>query len=176
MRVKILKEAGYNEALLGLSLSYNRDPFKMHNVAQTLASLGRGHSKFKEFIQVWIDVTAPLSWWKQMATYRHTSVQSESTMHTLKKKELTQENFEVPIPNEYLQYLNSCIKEDSPIEILGNLLPDGFLQRRIICTNYMSISNMIIQRKNHKLPQWQTFCNEMKNLEHYDLLGVVEYI
>lgn len=172
MKVKILKESGYEEALLGLSLSYNKDPKDMHSVAVKLAPLGRGHSKFKEFIQVWIDVTAPLSWWKQMATYRFTSVQSESTMHTLGKYGLTQEHFEKPINPSYLNYLNSCISGKIPLEELSEMIPQGFLQRRIICTNYMSISNMILQRRNHKLSQWKSFCEAMKSLEHYELLGV----
>lgn len=172
MNVEIVNEYGFKEAMLGLSLSYNRDPSDMPEVAKKLASLNRGHSKFKEFIMVWLDVKAPLDWWKQMATYRHTSVQSESTMHTLMKSRLTQEHFEAPIPKSYLDYLNSCIDGNAPLEFVSKMLPQGFLQRRLICLNYMCLSNIIIQRRNHKLPEWRMFCEKMKQLEHYELLGV----
>ena len=54
---------------------------------------------------------------------------------------------------------------------LKSLLPECFLQRRIVNLNYMSLRNIIKQRENHKLLEWKSFCQYMKdNCEHYDLL------
>ena len=139
MRVKILREAGYDEVLLGLSLSFNRSVEGMPQVAQRLCDKDDGHNKFLESIVVWLDITAPRYWWQQEATYRiGITRQSESTMHTILRKELTAQDFINSIPVQTLDRLNKLIK-DELFEQLKNELPEGFLQRRIICTNYKGI-------------------------------------
>lgn len=160
MNVKILNEAGYNEALIGLSLSYNVTNLEsMADIAQKLAGKDGGHNKFLESMVVWIDIDAPRYWWSQFDTYRTgTSKQSESTMHTILKRPLVQEDFESPIALAVLQYVNSLIMAKQFDEI-KNMLPEGFLQRRIVCTNYKVLRCMYKQRFTHKLPQWQKFCN-----------------
>jgi hypothetical protein len=171
MKIKILKEEGYNEALLGISLSRNQPLENMPHVAEILHNKDGGHNKFLESISVWLDITAPRYWWQQEATYRiGTTTQSESTMYTILKRELVQEDFENPISSIILTEINKMIKEGN-FEDVKNNLPEGFLQRRIICTNYKTLRNMILQRKNHKLSQWKYFCNHLlENLEHKDLL------
>jgi len=99
MKVKILDERGYDWALLGLSLSFEQDPADMPRVAQKLAFRGDGHNKFLESIVLWLDITAPRYWWQQFDTYRAgVSKQSASTMHTMTRRALTQEDFEHSIP------------------------------------------------------------------------------
>ena len=39
----------------------------------------------------------------------------------------------------------------------GIMLPEGFLQRRIVNFSYAAFANMIRQRRNHRLPQWRYF-------------------
>ena len=64
MEVKILKECGYEEAIYGLSLSYNvTDLKKMRKVADNLAHKEGGHNKFLESIILWIEIDAPRYWW-----------------------------------------------------------------------------------------------------------------
>ena len=83
MNVTVLNEAGYQEALLGLSLSYEQSLDKMPAVAERLAQRDNGHNKFLESIVVWLDVIAPRYWWQEFDTYRiGVSKQSSSTMHT----------------------------------------------------------------------------------------------
>ena len=175
MEVKILKESGFEEAMLGLSLSYNKPVDLMPTVAEKLAPVGVGHNKFLESMCVWIDIRAPLDFWIQYDTYRiFMSKQSESTMHTLKRRRLRQEDFEGGIDVAYLAHLNSCIDGNIPIDVLKKKLPCGFLQRRIVCTNYKTLQNIIRQRSKHKLPQWQVFCETMRSLEHYSMISVDE--
>ena len=50
MKVKILKEYGYEEALLGISLSYNASLDRMPATAIRLANKDKGHNKFLESI------------------------------------------------------------------------------------------------------------------------------
>ena len=168
MEIKILEEAGFECAMKGLSLSYNKDPKDMEEVASKLSRLGKGHGKFLESMVVWLEVTAPLDFHIQLDTYRvGMTKQSESTMHTLKNRLLIQEDFEVNIPNSYLTYLNSCIEGNAPIEFLKKMLPCGFLQKRILCTNYMTLRNIIVQRSKHKLPEWKSFIQALEGLKYY---------
>lgn len=161
MKVTVLREAGVDEALLGLSLSYNQQPDKMKAVADRLAHKGGGESKFLESIAVWIDITAPRYWWAQFSTYRiGTSCQSESTMHTLMSRHLTQDDFEYAVPDVILNILNGYI-DRKIFNVLKGMLPEAFLQRRIVCTNYATLQRIINQRKNHRLVEWPFFCNEI---------------
>lgn len=161
MKVKILKEDGYKEAMLGLSLSYGTDKEKAESTAIRLYTKDGGHNKFLESIVVWLDITAPRYFWQQFDTYRiGVTKQSESTMHTILKRELTQLDFEDPIKPIILSNLNDRIQKKE-FDQIKNELPEGFLQRRIICTNIKTLRNIIAQRKHHKLALWQQFCAEI---------------
>ena len=171
MQVEVLDEYGYKYALLGTSLSRNQPVENMPKVCERLSSLNGGHNKNLEFIAVWIDITAPRYFWQQLATYRvGNSWLSESTMYTITKHELAQDDFENPIDENILNLLNDMIRKGDFKEIKNNL-PEGFLQRRIMVTNYKALRNIIEQRKNHKLEQWHYFCNSILNqVEHPELL------
>ncbi|MFA5203625.1 MAG: hypothetical protein WC708_04390 [Lentisphaeria bacterium] len=161
MKVQILREAGYEEAMLGLSLSYERDPAGMPAVMERLFDKGGGHNKFLESMVVWLDVVAPRHFWQQFDTYRTgMTKQSGSTMHTLTRRPLGQEDFDRPLPPETLLRLNALVAEKQ-LEELKNELPEGFLQRRILCTNYMTLRNIVAQRKTHRNPAWRVFCTEL---------------
>lgn len=172
MQVKILTERGYDEAMLGLSLSYNQPTERMPTVTGKLLKTGRdGEKKFLEFISVWLDITAPRYWWQQFDTYRiGVSRQSESTMHTILRKPLEQGDFAQPIPEVFLGTLNHLIRERE-FTLVKNLLPEGFLQRRIVCTNYGALVRIFGQRHDHRLAEWQMFCAAIREqAEHPELL------
>ncbi len=175
MKVQVLREAGYEEALLGLSLSYNQPIEKMSRVADRLYCHDDGHNKFLESIVVWLDVAAPRYWWQQFDTYRvGMTKQSESTMHTLMKRPLTQEDFEHPIHTATLEHLNDLIAARD-FETVKVELPEGFLQRRVVCTNYKVLRHIINQRLRHRLPEWAFFCQEVAaRLHHGDYVKPVE--
>lgn len=173
MKINIIEEHGFESAMIGLARSFNQDVAKMPKVALTLSPKDLGHNKFLESMVVWFDVEAPRFWWSEFDTYRvGITKQSDSTMHTIKRQPLTQENFEYRINEMYLEYLNKEIKANIDIEIIKNDLPDGFLQGRTVCTNYKVLRNIILQRRNHKLPQWPLFCDYMmNNLQYVEYLG-----
>ena len=168
MKVTILREAGHEEAMLGLSLSYNADPERMAARADRLSRTdpAGGELKFLESIAVWLDITAPRYWWQQMATYRiGTSTSSESTMHTLTRKTLETHHFEGGVDDTILNALNGAIRMND-FDYAKRHLPESFLQRRIVATNYKTILHIIRQRHDHKLSEWQDFCLAMRGLEH----------
>lgn len=60
----------------------------------TLRNAGTDHRKFMRMITVYLDITAPLYWWKEFDTYKvGTVVNSCSTMHKIAAKEFTLEDF-----------------------------------------------------------------------------------
>ena len=171
MNVRLLEEHGHDSALLGLSMSYNQDPERMDSVAGRLCFKGDGHNKFLESIVVWLDVDAPRYFWQQFDTYRAgVSKQSQSTMHTMTSRTLRQEDFASPIPAAHLAHLNRLI-EEKDWEAVKHDLPESFLQRRVVCLNYMALQRMIRQRSSHRLAEWRSFIDAvLRQVKHPEWL------
>ena len=65
-----------------------------HSLMMKLRNAGTDHRKFMRMIVVYVDITAPLYWWKEFDTYKvGTVANSCSTMHCIHKKEFTLEDF-----------------------------------------------------------------------------------
>lgn len=59
-----------------------------------LRNAGTDHRKFMRMITVYLDITAPLYWWKEFDTYKvGTVANSCSTMHKIAAREFTLEDF-----------------------------------------------------------------------------------
>lgn len=59
-----------------------------------LRNAGTDHRKFMRMITVYLDITAPLYWWKEFDTYKiGTVANSCSTMHKIAAKEFTLDDF-----------------------------------------------------------------------------------
>lgn len=72
--------------------------FKMgvndHDLLMRLCNAGTDHRKFMRMIVVYVDILAPLYWWKEFDTYKiGTVANSCSTMHKIAAKEFTLEDF-----------------------------------------------------------------------------------
>ena len=65
-----------------------------HKLMMRLRNAGTDHRKFMRMITVYLDITAPLYWWKEFDTYKvGTVANSCSTMHRIHAKEFTLEDF-----------------------------------------------------------------------------------
>ena len=166
-----IEEAGFNSAMIGLSLNKNQPIDKMYDVAKKLCNKDGGHNKFLEHIIIWLEVKAPRYWWQDADTYRISSKQSESTNHTILKKPLIASNFEdSDISENYLKELNDYIV-NKEFKLLKKKLPEGFLQTREWCMSYKTLANIIMQRKTHILPNWQKFIKDvMYQISYPELL------
>lgn len=87
-----------------------------------LRNAGTDHRKFMRMITVYLDITAPLYWWKEFDTYKvGTVANSCSTMHKIAEKEFTPEDFS----HEHLM----SIANDDPCDALflegTNIRVDG---------------------------------------------------
>lgn len=77
-----------------------------YTLMKKLRDGGPVHAKYRRMITVYLDITAPLYWWKEFDTYKvGTVVNSCSTMHKIAAKEFTMEDFScehlgVPVPAE----------------------------------------------------------------------------
>ena len=94
-----------------------------HDLMMRLANGGPVHAKYRRMIPVWVTLTAPLYWWKEMDTYKiGTVANSCSTMHKIQAKEFTLEDFSC----EHLRKTSElCLKEDVIAEL--NFWRDIFL-------------------------------------------------
>lgn len=189
MKVTVLKEAGYEEALRGLSYSFKMrdlpvEPWwdtqypRAKKRAVTLAHRQGGHNKFLESITVWLDIEAPRAWWSEFDTYRvGTTKQSESTMHTLSKRAPNSEDFEEGTTSEtILAFQKAWEQHKGDVTSLKMNLPEGFLQRRLVVTNYKVLQNIVYQRRNHRLKQWAQFCEQLQSCLEYPEFLDREYV
>ena len=154
-----------------------------------LVRAGSDHSKFMRMINVTMDVTAPLYWWKEYDTYKvGTVANSCSTMHTIHKKEFEIADFShehlvgsaegalmIVIDtlnmyrNLFLTTSNSEEKKEYWWQLI-QLLPTSFNQKRTIQLNYQVLRNIYHARKNHKLDEWRYFCTMIEKLPYSDLI------
>lgn len=163
---------------------------------RTLSKAGNDHAKFLRMIVVTMDITAPLYWWKEFDTYKvGTVTNSCSTMHKIHDKRFEREDFSIEHiencaypkcelnPNGEAHWM-VCM--DNVIASLNvarelflqtgdkkywwqmiQLLPSSYNQKRTIQLNYQVLKNMYFARKNHKLDEWHTFCEEIEKLPYF---------
>ncbi len=141
-----------------------------------LANSGPDHRKFLRMITVYMDITAPLYWWKEYDTYKvGTVANSCSTMHKLAAKEFTIDDFSHDHLNETsTKFLEAIIDELNRNRELYlktkdkdiwwqmiQLLPSSYNQTRTVMVNYEVLRNMYSSRHMHKLDEWRYFCKDI---------------
>ncbi len=98
-----------------------------HDLMMRLSAGGSTHAKYRRMITVYVDITAPLYWWKEFDTYKvGTVANSCSTMHKIAAKEFTLEDFS----HEHLGVYIPAEKNDGE-ECFQNLWIDDILPRVI---------------------------------------------
>ena len=162
-----------------------------HDLMMRLRNAGTDHRKFMRMITVYVDITAPLYWWKEFDTYKvGTVANSCSTMHKIHAKEFTIEDFshehliddksaEV-LGLEYLEFLIGGLNKHRKQYLetkdkkywwqMIQLLPTSYNQRRTVMLNYEVLANIYKSRKNHKLDEWHNFCNFIESLPYSEII------
>lgn len=161
-----------------------------------LARQGPVHGKYRRMIVVYVDITAPLYWWKQFDTYQVGTVKNScSTMHKIHAKEFTLEDFS----SEYLICWGDVEKEvlvamKGVLDALNfarnkyletkderywyqmiQLLPNSYNQKRTVMLNYEVLANIYQYRWNHKLDEWREFCVWIDSLPYSDIIACSSY-
>jgi len=159
------------------------------NLMTRLRNAGTDHRKFMRMIAVYVDITAPLYWWKEFDTYKvGTVANSCSTMHKIAEKEFTIEDFSCEhLGNSWLVHLKETIKllneardayhwcnTDAKKEWwwqMIQLLPSSYNQKRTVMLNYEVLANIYKSRNNHKLDEWSVgFMDWIKSLPYFELI------
>jgi hypothetical protein len=165
--------------------------FNDFDLMTRLRNAGTDHRKFMRMITTYVDITAPLYWWKEFDTYKvGTVANSCSTMHKIHAKEFTLEDFSC----EHIGDVSNCdpmyyaalegvimalnearhcfldTKDKKYWWQMIQLLPSSYNQRRTIMLNYEALANMYKSRRNHKLDEWHTFCNWIESLPYSELI------
>ena len=150
-----------------------------------LVAAGTDHRKFMRMINVTMDITAPLYWWKEFDTYKVGTVRNScSTMHKIHAKEFMLDDFShehlcdnsIKVLEKVIETLNLerenylATNDKQYWHQLIQLLPSSYNQHATVQLNYEVLANMYKSRKNHKLDEWREFCKEIQKLPHSDLI------
>ena len=185
MQVNVIRVEGLDISCEAVRLSFNSESDEKEVVTSNGVDLwkdnvelmkrlivsGDSHSKTMRMATVWLDITMPRYWWSEFDTYKQGTVaMSESTAHKLKdrlkKREITEEDFEHTNKNEaglawIIDEMTDMVDGECSLEELKQMLPESFLQRRIVCTNYQTLRHIYFDRRNHRLPIWHKFLDEL---------------
>ena len=161
---------------------------------RNLAKAGSDHAKYLRMINVTVDITAPLYWWKEFDTYKvGTVANSCSTMHKIHEKEFDMFDFsfghligkgedltcygaEWFTPLDILQLtidtLNGArerfleTKDKKYWWQMIQLLPSSYNQKRTVQLNYQVLKAMD-SREFHKLDEWREFIRWRNELPYF---------
>ena len=110
---------------------------------QTLVKRGDEHAKVVRGINVWARITAPVYWWCEEETYRagHERLASESTMH-----------------------IDCRGLSGSELQEAKSAIPMGKELTKVDMFSYQTLRRIVVQRHNHRLPEWHEFVDWIKTL------------
>ncbi len=181
-------EKSDSECDIGRVINIGKNDWDLMN---RLRNAGTDHRKFMRMITVYVDITAPLYWWKEFDTYKvGTVANSCSTMHKIADKKFRFSDFSCEhignVPNKDVSYYRAL---DYTIMVLNDarqkylethdkaywwqmiqLLPTSYNQKRTVMLNYEVLANIYKSRNNHKLDEWRDFCNWIEELPHSELI------
>lgn len=110
---------------------------------ETLVKNGDEHAKVLRGMVVYLAITAPIWFYRELETYRvgRERLSSESTMH-IECRGLSGEELE-------------SAKDEIPM---------GHIQRTVDMYSYQTLRRIYFQRKDHRLPMWHDFCSFIETL------------
>lgn len=190
----------YNQCDECYSLDYYSVGANDHKLMTALAKGGPVHAKYRRMITVYLDITAPLYWWKEFDTYKvGTVANSCSTMHKLHAYNIFREDCSCEkLSARSLRALDTVLEEINfwrEIYINGGnvdlengryrifeprdkyaweqmiqLLPSNYNQKRTVMLNYEVLVGMYKHRKAHKLDEWRSLCKWIESLPYSGLI------
>lgn len=174
-----------------------KDLSRAHRLSAASDNGNGAHGQYLTGIRVSFDLTFSVKAWTEAERYRFLEfVTSQSTMHRITKFNLDTAYMKyvdsrivdiikekVSIYNEILEDYNlhkdneneewkRIMKEHLDrlyLEILYSN-PCGFRLTARMTTNYRCLKNIYIQRKNHRLPEWQELCDWITTLPYFEEL------
>lgn len=152
---------------------------KITNVTKKLGSVptGTGHDNFLKGIIVQFDLTMTPKMSVELERYHFIDfVSSQSTMHRITKFDLDKIYIKYVDPRvidimkqkveEYNQLEDEKQKKEKYLELLYTN-PCGMYLTARMTTNYQQLKTIYQQRRTHRLPEWQEFCDWVETLPHF---------
>ncbi len=181
---------GLSDALKGsrypmaTDLSDISDKLDENRLRLAQCALGEGHDNFLNGIIVQFDLTFTNKAWVEAERYHFLDfVSSQSTMHRITRFDLDKSYIEyvdermIAIMKEKVAEYNELLKKDKNDPRLKELYlkilysnPCGFKLTAKMTTNYRQLKTIYKQRRNHRLPEWQMFCDWVLTLPHAELI------
>lgn len=146
------------------------------DLMKRLFKAGTDHRKFMRMIVAYMDINAPLYWWKEFDTYKVGTVRNScSTMHKIHTKEFILSDFSLDNMDDISIKTFMSIIERLNLErkhfIQTNdkqhwwniiqMLPSSYNQKATVMISYEALANMYFARKEHKQDEWREFCKIM---------------
>lgn len=142
-----------------------------------LVKAGPSHRKFMRMIVVYMDICAPLYWWKEFDTYKVGSVSNScSTMHKITAKKFEREDFSTDKLTDFdcLDNIIVSLNKNRDLYLktmdkkywwqIIQTLPSSYNQKRTVMLSYEVLHKMYNERNYHKLDEWRSFCKKIHEL------------
>ena len=191
IEIKLLKPADFRDTLNAMRLPFADNPNlsqlqaeystksmtkKDLDLLSKLVKAGPDHAKSIRGAWVTLAIKAPRGFWVEMDTYciGRQPLSSTSTMHKLTSRDLTKEDFD-GIREDYLLMINNVrydpgLSKTETLLVMKKMLPESYLQTKVVQFNYQSLRNIYKQRHNHRLPEWREFCRFIEGLDYAEEL------
>lgn len=141
---------------------------------------GTGHDQFLTGIIAQFDLTFTVKAWTEAERYHFLDfISSQSTMHRISKFDLDNQYIDyvdermIPIMNELKDKYNETKDKEDYLRLLYSN-PCGFKLTAAMTTNYRQLKTIYQQRKNHRLPEWKTFCAQLEEFPYFEELCLEE--
>lgn len=148
--------------------------------------IGTGHSNYQKGIVVQFDLTMTPKMSVELERYHFIDfVSSQSTMHKITKFDLDKSYISyvdercIDVIKELVDEYNNLTVSEDAVEYRKQLYlkilysnPCGMLLKARMTTNYLQLKTIYQQRRNHRLPEWQEFCDWCETLPHFKELCI----
>lgn len=142
--------------------------------------VGAAHDQFLTGCLVQFDLTFTVKAWVEAERYHFFDfISSQSTMHRISKFDLDSQYIEyvdpriIEVMNELKDRYNETKDKEDYLKLLYSN-PCGFKLTAAMTTNYRQLKTMYYQRKNHRLPEWVEFCEQIEQLPYFKELVLGE--
>ncbi|MCF0115795.1 MAG: hypothetical protein HUJ56_10605 [Erysipelotrichaceae bacterium] len=164
-------------------------------IALATSGRGEGHDNFMNGIIVQFDLTFSNKAWVEAERYHFLDfISSQSTMHRITKFDLDKAYIEyvderivaimkekTKAYNELQAEIKTLKEEGKDVTTLNDLAkvkyleilysnPAGFRLTARMTTNYRQLKTIYQQRRTHRLPEWQAFCDWCETLPYAEFI------
>ena len=131
------------------------------------APLGSGHDNYLNGCVAQFDLTFTIKAWTEAERYHFFDfVSSQSTMHRLQKMDVAESCIKyvdsrvIDVAEELVRKYNENPTLENRLRMLYSC-PTGLKLTARMTTNYRQLKTIYHQRKNHTLPEWRRFCQQL---------------